>query len=196
MVSYHEVSEMPSNTSPIRSGSSKRTALLVLLSLHLVGIAFLIGDSVAGVLVDQQTGHGTLAVIALGRDLGSLVVRGLALPGFLLTAASGIAMTLLRYGRRPPVWVWAKIGLTLGALAISATFVAPALVAARQWAQWSVDHGALAPELDQSASQAAVFSAVIVVIFLLNIPVAVWKPLAAVRWPKVQEQRVARGSQS
>jgi hypothetical protein len=81
-------------------------------------------------------------------------------------------------------------------LAISATFVAPALVAARQWAQWSVDHGALAPELDQSASQAAVFTAVIVVIFLLNIPVAVWKPLAAVRWPKVQEQRVARGSQS
>lgn len=174
---------MPSDKRPARSIGGKRTALLLLLSLHFVGIALLIGASVAGVLIDQETSRGTLEVLALGRDVGSLVVRSLALPGFLVTAASGITMTLMRYGRRPPVWVWTKIGLNLGALAISASFVAPALIAARQWAGWSVDHGTLAPELQQSAAQAAIFSAVIVVIFLVNIPVAVWKPFASVRLP-------------
>ena len=186
---------MPSNSKPSRSGGRKRTALLVLLSVHFVGIALLIGASVAGVLIDQQTSHGTLQVLALGRDVGSLVVRGLALPGFLITAASGITMMLLRYGRRPPVWVWTKIGLNLAALAISASFVAPALIAARQWAGWSVDHGSLAPELQQSAAQAAIFSAVIVVMFLVNIPVAVWKPFAAVRLPR-QRAHNAQGRQS
>gem|GEM_PF-6106683 len=104
-------------------------------------------------------------------------------------------MTLLRYGRRPPVWVWTKIGLNLGALAISASFVAPALIAARQWAGWSVNHGTLAPELQQSAAQAAIFSAVIVAMFLANIPVAVWKPFASIRLPR-QRARNAQGLQS
>ncbi len=174
---------MQLDSKPKKSGSRRRTALLVLLSIHFVGIALLIGASVAGVLIDQQTSHGTLEVLALGRDVGSLVVRGLALPGFLVTAASGITMTLLRYGGRPPVWVWTKIGLNLGALVISASFVAPALITARQWAGWSVDHGSLAPELQQSAAQAAIFSAVIVVVFLANIPLAVWKPFASIRLP-------------
>jgi hypothetical protein len=186
---------VPSDKRPARSGSWKRTALLLLLSVHFVGIALLIGAGIAGVLIDQQTGRGTLAVVVLGRNVGSLVVRGLALPGFLLTAASGIAMTLLRYGTRPPVWVWTKIGLNLAALAISASFVAPALVAARHWAGWSVDHGTLAPELQQSAAQAAIFSAIIVVMFLVNIPVAVWKPFASVRLPR-QRARSAQELQS
>jgi hypothetical protein len=186
---------MASDKRPARSNGRKRTALLVLLSVHFIGIALLIGASVAGVLIDQQTSHGTLEVLALGRDVGSFVVRGLALPGFLITAASGITMTLLRYGRRPPVWVWTKISLNLGALAISASFVAPALIAARQWAGWSVDHGTFAPELQQSATQAAIFSAVIVGMFLVNIPVAVWKPFASVRLPRPRVHD-ARGLQS
>jgi len=191
----HEVSQVPSSSKSSRLHAGKRTAFLVLLSTHFVGIALLIGASTAGVLIDQETSHGTLQILALGRDGGSFVVRGLAVPGFLIPAASGISMTLLRYGRRPPVWVWTKIGLNLGALAISAAFVTPALIAAREWTGWSIDHGTLAPMLQQSAAQAAIFSAVIVVMFLVNIPVAVWKPLASVRLPRERAHNV-QGLQS
>ena len=52
----------------------------------------------------------------------------------------------------------------------------PALVAARHWAKWSVEHNQLASQFQQNATQAECFGAIVFGMLLLNIPVAVWKP--------------------
>jgi hypothetical protein len=69
-----------------------------------------------------------------------------------------------------------KIGVTATALAIATPVVAPALAAARTWAQWSAEHGQLAPQFLESVSRANLFGGMVFALFLSNIAIAVWKP--------------------
>jgi hypothetical protein len=135
-------------------------------------------------VIDHETGHAGLQALSLGRDLSGSLARALVLPGFLLLAATGIAMTLLRYGRRPPAWVWIKVGLNMVTLLIAPRLVAPYLAAARTWAHWSLAHNQLAPQFLESAARASFYGAVVFTFFLLNIPVAIWKPYASIRFPR------------
>ena len=130
----------------------KRHVFRGFLSLHFVGLASTIGVRVASFGIYRATSAGDLQALSFGRDLVGLLARGLTLPGFLLTVMTGIAMVLLRYGPRPPVWVWIKVGLTTAALSLATPVVGPALDAARQWAHWSLEHGHSRPNF-RPASQ-------------------------------------------
>lgn len=165
----------------LMQANTRRNAFRVLLVLHFVGLALLIGVRFADYVIENRTAHSSLQILAFGRDLTFAINRTLALPGFLTIASTGIAMTLLRYGRRPPIWVWIKVTLNILAFFVVSPFVAPALTATRKWAHWSADHNQLAPQYQQSASQAALFGSIIFVLFLANIPVAVWKPFLSVK---------------
>ena len=156
----------------------KRHVFRGLLSLHFVGLASTIGVRVASFGIYRATSAGDLQAMSFGRDLVGLLARGLTLPGFLLTVLTGIAMVLLRYGPRPPVWVWIKVALTTAALSLATPVVGPALDAARQWAHWSLDHGHLAPELQASVATANFYGGIVFALFVLNIPVAIWKPFS------------------
>ena len=146
------------------------------LTLHFVGLALTIGVRFASFGIYRATGAGDLQSLSFGRDLVGVLARSLTLPGFLLTVLTGIAMVFFRYGLRPPVWVWIKVALTTAALSIATPIVGPALDAARQWAHWSLEHGQLAAELQASVARANFYGGIVFVLFVLNIPVAIWKP--------------------
>lgn len=169
----------------------KRILFRVLLVGHFLGLTLAVGVRFADFVVDTQTGGQTggqtgalgLQTLSLGQQLTGTLAATLVAPGFVLMIFTGVSMTLLRYGVRPPFWVWLKIGVTVVAVVIAQAKVAPALSAARRWAHWSAEHNRLAPQFHDSTAQAALFGAVVFGLFLINIPVAVWKPFAALRWP-------------
>jgi hypothetical protein len=162
----------------------KRNLFRGLLFFHFIGLALAVGTRFADWAIDAHTGAAGLQELSFGRDLMGELGRSLVLPGFLLMVATGIAMTVLRYGRRPPLWVWIKVGLNVVTLLIARPLVAPALAAARTWAHWSAVHDQLAPQFLQSAAQASLYGGLVFALFLLNMPVAIWKPFASVRLPR------------
>jgi hypothetical protein len=161
----------------------KRHAMRALLTIHLIGMAVFFGGRFADFIVERKTEGTSFQTLAFGRDLSGAIGRGLMLPGFLAMLITGIAMTVIRYGRRPPAWVWIKVALNATAFLVVLPFVAPALAAARSWAHWSAEHGQLAPQFLQSAAQASFYGAIVFGLFLLNVPVAVWKPVFSPRRP-------------
>ncbi len=161
----------------------KRHSMRALLTIHLVGMAVFFGGRFADFVVVRKTEGTDLQMLAFGRDLSGAIGRGLMLPGFLTMLVTGIAMTIIRYGKRPPAWVWLKVALNVTAFLVVSPFVAPALAAARNWAHWSAAHGQLAPQFVQSAAQASFYGAIVFGLFLLNVPVAVWKPVFSLRKP-------------
>jgi hypothetical protein len=161
-----------------------------LLGLHFLGLAMSIGARFADFAIERKTTGGSLQSLWFGRDLTGLIARSVVLPGFLLVIATGIAMVLLRYGRRPPVWVWIKVGITTTALLAATALAAPALTAARQWARWSFEHDQLASQFDDSATKAGVYGGIVFLLFLLNIPIAIWKPFASVKLPRLRAQHL------
>ncbi len=159
----------------------KRHSMRALLTIHLIAMAVFFGGRFADFVVERKTGGSDLQMLAFGRDLTNAIGRGLMLPGFLTMLVTGIVMTVLRYGKRPPAWVWIKVALNATAFFVVSPFVAPALAAARNWAHWSAEHGQLAPQFVQSAAQASFYGAIVFGLFLLNVPVAVWKPVLSPR---------------
>jgi hypothetical protein len=164
----------------------KRNAFRSFLGLHFIGLAMALGTRIADFAIDRATGGTSLQALSFGRDLTGMLARNLVLPGFLLIVATGIAMVLLRYGTHPPVWVWIKAGLTSAALFVATPLAAPALTAARQWAHWSVEHNQLAPEFHDSAAKASLYGGIVFILFLLNIPIAIWKPFGSIRLPRLR----------
>src|SRR5438552_2991053 len=97
----------------------RRNAFRALLVLHFIGLTLVIGIRFANFGIEQATTHGSLQSLAWGRDLMGVLARSLTLPGFLLTIATGIGLVIVRYGKRVPRWVWAKVALTIVALAMA-----------------------------------------------------------------------------
>jgi hypothetical protein len=157
----------------------RRNATRALLVLHFIGLTLVIGIRFANFGIEHATTHGSLQSLAWGRDLMGVLARSLTLPGFLLTIATGIGLVIVRYGKRVPRWVWAKVALTTVALAMAVIFVGPALEAARKWAHWSLEHGRLAPQFQGSLAQVSLYGGIVFTLILLTIPVAVWKPALA-----------------
>jgi hypothetical protein len=185
------------NPRPAPRGSAtanfiKRHAFRSLLVFHFIGLALTVGIRFASLVIDRVTGTADLEALSWGRDLTGALARTLTLPGFLLTIATGILMVLLRYGRRPPLWVWIKVALTTAALSLATPVVAPALQAAREWARWSVAHGHLAPQFLDSVARVNLYGGIVFALFLLNIPVAVWKPFAGVTLSQLLWRRAPR----
>jgi hypothetical protein len=167
----------------------KRNAFRSFLVLHFIGLAMSLGTRLADFAIDRDTSGGNLQTLSMGRDLTSQLAYSLVLPGFLLMLASGVIMVLLRYGLHPPLWVWIKAAISTMALFVATPLAAPALAAGRQWAHWSAEHNQLAAQFSDSAARASFYGGIVFVLFLLNIPVAIWKPFASVRLPRIRPQR-------
>jgi hypothetical protein len=170
----------------------KRHVFRSLLAVHFVGLALTIGIRFSALVIDQVTSAADLQSLSFGRDLTGVLARSLTLPGVLLTVATGILMVLLRYGRRPPVWIWIKVGLTTAALSLGTPVVAPALAAAREWAHWSVQHGQLAPQFQEAVARASFYGGIVFALFLFNIPVAVWKPFSSLKLSRLVSRKMER----
>lgn len=167
----------------------KRHVFRGFLSFHFVGLALTIGVRLASFIIYRATSTGDLQSLSFGRDIVGVLARSLTLPGFLLTVLTGIGMVLLRYGSRPPLWVWIKVALTTAALSIATPIVGPALEASRQWAHWSLEHGYLAAELQASIAKANFYGGIVFVLFVLNIPVAIWKPSSGLTMSRLLRRR-------
>jgi hypothetical protein len=161
------------------NAAAKRYLFRVLLFFHFIGLGLSIGTRAANFLLDYETRNQGLQTLALGRDLIDIAGRNLTLPGFLLMVVTGISMALLRYGRRPPLWVWLKLGVATAIAAIAVPIVAPALGAAKQWAHWSVAHGHLAPQFQSYLNMGNLFGGLVLALFIANIIIAIWKPLSS-----------------
>ena len=159
------------------SPAVKRNVLRGLLALHFMGLGLSIGTRFADMVIDNKTAAGGLQSLAFGRDLTSMLARSLVLPGFLLLIVTGVAMVGIRYGRRIPLWVAIKFCVAMMALALGALVVSPALATAKSWADWSAVHGQAAPQLHASIARAEGYGAIVLVLFLFNILVAIWKPV-------------------
>jgi hypothetical protein len=170
----------------------KRHAFRTLLVLHFIALALTLGVRLASFVIYRVTSHADLQALSFGRDLTGVLARSLTLPGFLLTVVTGVLMVLLRYGLRPPIWVWMKVGLTTAALSLATPVVAPALEAAREWARWSAEHGQLAIEFRDSAAKASLYGGIVFALFLLNIPIAVWKPFSGLKVSQLLSRRISR----
>jgi hypothetical protein len=175
----------------MKTADIKRNAFRSALALHFIGLAMSLGTRLADFAIDKDTSGGSFQTLSIGRDLTSQLARSLVLPGFLLMIASGIIMVVLRYGYHPPLWVWIKAGLTTVALLVATPLAAPALAAARQWAHWSAEHDQLAPQFSDAAARASFYGGIVFVLFLLNIPVAIWKPFASIRLPRIRQLRTS-----
>jgi hypothetical protein len=170
----------------------KRHAFRTLLVLHFIALALTLGVRLASFVIYRITSHADLQALSFGRDLTGVLARSLTLPGFLLTVVTGVLMVLLRYGLRPPIWVWMKVGLTAAALSLATPVVGPALEAAREWARWSAEHGQLAIEFRDSAAKASLYGGIVFALFLLNIPIAVWKPFSGLKVSQLLSRRISR----
>lgn len=171
------------------SAKLKRNLVRFFLLLHFIGLTLSIGGRFADFVVQGAGEHSGLQALNFSQVVTGLIARQLVAPGFWMMVVSGIAMTALRYGRRPPIWVWIKVGLNVTAIFLATPFVAPALTAARYWAAWSAEHGQLAPQYTESAARAAFFGAIVFTLFLINIPVAVWKPFTKINAPRIGWRR-------
>jgi hypothetical protein len=158
------------------SAGIKRHAFKTLLVLHFIGLALVIGVRFANFVIEHATSAGSLEALAQGRELMGMLALTLTAPGFWLTIVSGVGMIVLRYGKNVPRWVWAKVALTVTAMVLALTRVAPALNAARKWARESAEQGHLLPQLHVSISQVTLYGGIVFTLILLVVPIAVWKP--------------------
>jgi hypothetical protein len=161
----------------------KRNAVRTLLLIHFTGLAMSVGTRLAALVIDHGMSDADLRSLSLGRDLTNELARSLVLPGFLLLIVSGTGLTLLRYGLRPPNWIWIKVALNTAGIFVATALVSPALQAARFWAHWSVAHDEFAPQFQVNAARASLYGAIAFALLLLNIPVAIWKPSLSVKIP-------------
>lgn len=166
----------------------------VLLFFHFVGLAATLGTRLAVGVIDAQTRTAQLPILLLGRDLIDRSQRHVILPGFLVVLATGAALTLIRYGLRPPLWVWIKVGLVMAMTSVGVFGVGPAAAAAQRWAAWSSEHGQLAPQLIESVARSRSWGNVVRVLFLITIAVAVWKPFGAMGRRRPKPIRSAAGA--
>lgn len=161
--------------------TTKRTVFRTLLFLHFIGLGLSVGTRAADFLLDMETRNAGLQTLALGRDLIATAGQRLTLPGFILMVVTGVSMAILLYGTRPPIWVWIKLTVATAIAATAIPIVAPALATARKWAHWSVDHGQLAPQFQEYLTKGNIFGGLVLALFLINIAIAVWKPLSSER---------------
>ena len=115
----------------------------------------------------------------MGRDLIDISGRRLTLPGFLLMVVTGVSMPLLRYGRRPRIWVWIKLCVATAIAAVTIPVVGPALRAAKELARWPAEHDQLAPQFQSHLTRGTFFGGLVLALFLVNVIVAIWRPFSS-----------------
>ena len=160
-----------------------------LLFFHFLGLAATLGAGLGTGVIDSRTITAPISKLLLGRSLIDALQRTVILPGFLIILATGAALTFIRYGIRPPLWVWIKVGLVAATTGIAVLGVAPAAAAAQQWARWSAEHGQIAPQLLGNLARSRSWGNVVRALFVITIGVAIWKPFGAAGRRKLKSLR-------
>ena len=161
------------------AGNLRRQSTRILMLFHFIGLAMCLGSIFANVMIDRQTRGAGLEILALGRDLIALTSRNFIQTGFWMMVVTGILVVLLRYGLRPPIWVWVKAGTSTAIFAIVVLALDPAALSATQWAHWSAEHGQLAPQFLVSVTEAGRYGIMVLALLLVTTIVAIWKPFSS-----------------
>jgi len=163
---------MHTNSLPYR-----RLASAILRGFHFIGMTLFLGVIVADIVIDGYAQTQSLAFLADARALVSVTGLQLPLLGLALLAPTGVAMTALRYGPRPPGWVVAKLVLTVAIFGNALAFLFPAIRAATHWAAVSAEQGHVLPEYAAAAARESAFGAANLLMFVLAGALAIWKPV-------------------
>ena len=156
----------------------KRQSIRLLLLFHFIGLALSMGASIANVVIERNTRSSGLELLSIGRDLISVSSRELVQTGFYMLVVSGMLIVVLRYGIRAPAWVWIKLATSSAIFAVAALGTGPTNAALAALAHWSVEHGQLAPQYQDSLAHAGRYGETLLVLFLTTIAVAIWKPVS------------------
>lgn len=154
--------------------------------LHEIGSAGLLGGVAAELVFAALARRDPAAAIALRRGIVALS-DWVLFPSVLLLAFSGILSTLISRALWNAVWVWLKMGLgvplvevSLGPLRSGARDAAALLAQAAVKPLGPADAEALADALHRERS--AVW--MIIVLSVLNIALAIWRPRLVAREPR------------
>jgi hypothetical protein len=164
----------------------RRQASRFFLLVHFLGLALSLGAAFANVAIERQTRGGSLELLAFGRDLIGFDSRVLVPTGFWMMVISGILVVLLRYGYRAPLWVWLKLTFSAAIFAVADFAQGPVTRALAALAHWSVEHGQLAAQYQETLALAGRYGLLTLALFLTTMGIAIWKPVS------FRARRVAR----
>jgi len=156
----------------------RRQASRFFLLVHFLGLALSLGAAFANVAIERQTRGTSLELLAFGRDLISFSSSALVPTGFWMMVVSGIVVVILRYGYRAPLWVWLKLALSATVFTVADFAQGPATRALAALAHWSVAHGQLAPQYQQTLALGGRYGLVVLALFLTTMGIAIWKPVS------------------
>lgn len=146
--------------------------------LHFIGLALFLGSVFGHVATSALGGAaGGSAEFIAARENISALTSMLTLPGLGLTVASGLAMALV--GRVNPIrarWLGLHGALAAAVVVLTAAFVAPAGRRVLEDALLLNSGGASLAEIQSGLTSEHVFGALSIVLSLLAIGVAVWRP--------------------
>ncbi|MBV8440654.1 MAG: hypothetical protein JO312_08870 [Hyphomicrobiales bacterium] len=117
-----------------------------------------------------------LHYVADARTLVSLTSFSLPLNGLALALVTGVAMTVLRFGVRPPAWVLAKLVLATAIFTNAKVFLFPAISDATIWAALGATQSQTPPEFFAAVAREGGFGALNLVMFLIAGALAIGKP--------------------
>jgi hypothetical protein len=156
----------------------RRQASRFFLLVHFLGLALSLGAAFANVAIERQTRGGSLELLAFGRDLITFSSSVLVPTGFWMMVISGILVVVLRYGYRAPLWVWLKLTASVAIFAVADFAQGPVTRALAMLAHWSVEHGQLAPQYQETLALAGRYGLLTLALFLMTMGIAIWKPVS------------------
>lgn len=146
--------------------------------LHFIGLALFLGSVFGHVATSALGGPpgGSPAFVAARENISALTSL-LTLPGLGLTVASGLALALA--GRINPIrvrWLALHGAFAVAVVVLTAVFVAPAGRRVLEGALRLNSGGASLADIQSGLASEHMFGALNIVLSLLAIGVAVWKP--------------------
>lgn len=143
---------------------------------HYLGLILFLGSIFLYILISGLTSHNSLENLVFSRQIIRTGTLFLTIPGLGLVLLSGLVMTGKYYGFGKYRWLNIKQFLTLLILVNSLFLILPAASEALQLAKQSMEQGILLPSYQSAYQREAVFGATNVLLSLIAMAVAVWKP--------------------
>lgn len=145
---------------------------------HYLGLMLFLGSIFVYILISGLTSHNSLENLVFARQIIHTGTLFLTIPGLGLVLLSGFVMTAKYYGFDKHLWLNLKQFLTLIILFNTAFLVLPAIGDALQLAKLSQETGFLLPEYQAAYQQEAIFGGINVMLSIVSMVVAIWKPKA------------------
>ena len=145
---------------------------------HYLGLILFLGSIFLYILISGLTSHSSLENLVFSRQIIRTGTLFLTIPGLGLVVLSGLIMTTKYYGFFKHRWLTIKQFLMLTILLNSKFLVLPAIEEALRLAKLSQETGFLLPEYQAAYQQEAIFGGINVMLSIVSMVVAIWKPKA------------------